>query len=78
MLIGALSAFATAYNTVNLYLALIVAMTREGCYRLSMPSLRHQAREPGSKRLAITMFGTALPLPRTAAWHHSQRPQPVE
>jgi simple sugar transport system permease protein len=61
MLIGALSAFATAYNTGNLYLALVVAMLTGGVLSLihAFLCVTMRANQVVSG-LAITMFGTGL------------------
>ncbi len=61
MLIGALSAFATAYNTGNLYLALVVAMLTGGLLSLihAFLCVTMRANQVVSG-LAITMFGTGL------------------
>jgi simple sugar transport system permease protein len=61
MLIGALSAFATAYNTGNLYLALLVAMITGGLLSLihAFLCVTMRANQVVSG-LAITMFGTGL------------------
>ena len=61
MLIGALSAFATAYNTGNLYLALLVAMFTGGLLSLihAFLCVTMRANQVVSG-LAITMFGTGL------------------
>jgi general nucleoside transport system permease protein len=61
MLIGALSAFATAYNTGNLYLALVVAMFTGGLLSLihAFLCVTMRANQVVSG-LAITMFGTGL------------------
>ena len=61
MLIGALSAFATAYNTGNLYLALVVAILTGGVLSLihAFLCVTMRANQVVSG-LAITMFGTGL------------------
>lgn len=61
MLIGALSAFATAYSTGNLYLALLVAMITGGLLSLihAFLCVTMRANQVVSG-LAITMFGTGL------------------